>query len=194
MLEAMQERQVSFDGVTYPLPSPFLTIATQNPIEQAGTYTLPEAQLDRFLIRQFITYPRVESEYLMLQSKRDQGELPSVDVVGNAKMILEAQNCVSQKIIVSDKIIEYIVNLVRKSREVYGVNFGASPRASIALLNLCRARAAIEGRDFVQPDDVKRMVFQVLNHRLILTAEAELESLTITQVVNEIIENIQVVI
>lgn len=194
LLEAMQERQVSMDGKTYPLPTPFLTLATQNPIEQTGVYPLPEAQLDRFLIRQFITYPSAGSEVQMLQSKRDEGEWPVIQTVASAADILAVQQCVATKVTVSDKILQYIVQLVRKSREMYGITFGGGPRASIALLNLCRARAALEGRDFVQPDDVKRMLFPVLNHRLILTAEAELESVNVSQIINEILETIQVVI
>ncbi|MHA2074249.1 MAG: AAA family ATPase [Candidatus Hodarchaeales archaeon] len=178
LLEAMQERQVSHEGISYKLPEPFLVIATQNPIEQAGVYPLPEAQLDRFLIRQIIPYPNRNAELQMLKLKQKQDILP-VRVLSNEAQVLKIQQFIRQEVLVNEKILEYIVDLMRKTREHYGLTLGGSPRASIALMTVSQARAAISGRDYVEPDDVKQLFFPVANHRMILSPETEMVLLLI---------------
>jgi len=193
LLEAMQERQVSHEGISYKLPEPFLVIATQNPIEQAGVYPLPEAQLDRFLIRQIISYPSKEAELQMLQLKQKQDILP-VKTLFSPGQIIEIQTYIRQEVLVSEKILEYIINLTRKTREHYGLTLGASPRASIALMNVAQARAAISGRDYVEPDDVKQLFFSVINHRLILSPETEMDRVPVLQIVDNILKSTEVIL
>ncbi|MFX0013799.1 MAG: AAA family ATPase [Promethearchaeota archaeon] len=193
LLEAMQERQVSHEGITYKLPKPFLVMATQNPIEQAGVYPLPEAQLDRFLIRQLISYPNKDSEINMLQLKQKQDILP-VQRLGTADLILKIQQFVRQDVLVSDKIMEYIVNLMRKTREHYGLTLGGSPRASISLMTVAQAHAALLGRDYVEPDDVKMLFFPVVNHRLILSPETEMDKVPVIQIVDNILKSTEVIL
>ncbi|MFW9905008.1 MAG: AAA family ATPase [Candidatus Thorarchaeota archaeon] len=193
LLEAMQERQVSHEGITYKLPEPFLVIATQNPIEQAGVYPLPEAQLDRFLIRQLISYPNKDSEIDMLQLKQKQDLLP-VRTIVSAELILKIQQFVRQEVIVSDKIMEYVVDLMRKTREHYGLTLGGSPRASISLMTVAQAKAVISGRDYVEPDDIKQLFFPVINHRLILSPETEMDRIPVIQIVDNILKSTEVIL
>lgn len=193
LLEAMQERQVSHEGITYKLPEPFLVIATQNPIEQAGVYLLPEAQLDRFLIRQLITYPNKDSEMNMLHLKQKQDILP-VRTLVSSDQILKIQQFVRQEVVVSDKIMEYIVDLMRKTREHYGLTLGGSPRASLSLMTLAQAKAVISGRDYVEPDDIKQLLFPVINHRLILSPETEMDKIPVIQIVDNIIKSTEVIL
>lgn len=193
LLEAMQERQVSHEGITYGLPEPFLVIATQNPIEQAGVYPLPEAQLDRFLIRQLIPYPNKASELKMLQLKSKEDLLP-VRTLSSAEEILKIQQFVRQEVLVSEKIMEYIVNLMRKTREHYGLTLGASPRASISLMTASQARAALSGRDYVEPDDVKQLFFPVVNHRMILSPETEMDRVPVLQIIDNILKSTEVIL
>ena len=193
LLEAMQERQISHEGVTHKLPDPFLVIATQNPIEQAGVYPLPEAQLDRFLIRQIIPYPSRKAEIRMLKLKQKQDLLP-VNVLTDGTTILKIQQYIRSDVLVSEKIIEYIANLIRKTREHYGLTLGASPRAAISLLTIAQAKAAISGRDYVEPDDIKQLFFPVVNHRLILSPETEMDKVPLVQIVDNILKSTEVVI
>ena len=172
LLEAMQEKQVTVDGETYKLPEPFVVIATQNPVETEGTYPLPEAQLDRFLFRVIVNYPSRNEEVEMLRIKRVKGEVIDVDQVADPREVLEASKTVAEKVKVDDTILEYIVDLVRATREHPSVLLGGSPRAEVMLLYASRAYAAIsEGRDYVVPDDVKAVFFDVMNHRIILRPE-----------------------
>ena len=193
LLEAMQERQVSHEGISHKLPNPFLVIATQNPIEQAGVYPLPEAQLDRFLIRQIISYPRKESELKMLQLKQKQHLLP-VQTLTNIDLILKIQEYVRKEVLVTEKIREYIVDLMRKTREHYGLTLGASPRASIALMTAAQAKATVLGRDYVEPDDIKQLFFPVINHRLILSPETEMDKVPVLQIVDNILKSTEVIL
>ncbi|MHA2225186.1 MAG: AAA family ATPase [Candidatus Hodarchaeales archaeon] len=193
LLEAMQERQVSHEGTTHRLPEPFLVIATQNPIEQAGVYPLPEAQLDRFLIRQLIPYPNRNSEIKILKLKQKQDLLP-VQARADTNLILKIQQYVRQEVLVSEKIMEYVVDLLRKTREHYGLTLGGSPRASISLMTLVQARAATLGRDYVEPDDVKQLFFPVINHRLILSPETEMDKVPVIQIVDNILKSTEVVL
>ena len=194
LLEAMEERQVTIDGDTLPLGRPFLVIATQNPIEQEGTYPLPEAQLDRFLFKLGTGYPvnqEMESDILQrrIQWRRDDPTddmEPAVDVAGFA----ELQAMVETGVYVDEVIIDYITQLVRLTREHPRVSVGASPRGSLALLRVSRSIALIHGRDFVVPDDVKMVVPDVLAHRIILNIEETLEGVRAESVIDEVLEQV----
>jgi MoxR-like ATPase len=177
LLEAMQERQVSVDGEARPLPDPFLVIATQNPIEYEGTYPLPEAQLDRFLVKVDVGYPEERDEIGMLRLAH-RGVMPAtvedVRAVATADDLRTARDQVDATT-VSDEIVAYVATLVRRTRELPSVALGASPRAAVHLLAASKASARMSGRDFVTPDDVAWMARPVLRHRLLLRPEAELE-------------------
>ncbi|MGC9777933.1 MAG: MoxR family ATPase [Candidatus Heimdallarchaeota archaeon] len=169
LLEAMQEQHVTIDGITYSLPQPFHVLATQNPIEFEGTFPLPEAQLDRFIMRIGVGYPDAVEEIEILNRriarKKEEFELAAIT---NAKQLLVIQNVV-EDIHVDDRIKEYIVEIVRRTRDNERIDIGSSPRGSLALLHLSRASAVINGRDFVNPDDVKKVVIPALSHRIILS-------------------------
>ena len=195
LLEAMQERQVTIGGTTFPLPSPFLVLATQNPIESEGTYQLPEAQLDRFLLKVRVQYPSREEEREVLLRMGSGVPIP-VDAVIDPAGLLAARQAVSQ-VYVDQKLIDYMVDLVRATREpgLAGcadlrplISFGASPRASLALAQTARAHAFLRGRGYVIPDDVKALAPDVLRHRVILTFEAEAEEMDADRVVSRILE------
>ncbi|MFQ5980565.1 MAG: AAA family ATPase [Candidatus Heimdallarchaeota archaeon] len=194
LLEAMQEKQTSIEGVTRPLPEPFFVIATQNPIEQSGVYPLPEAQIDRFSIRLIMSPPAYRQELHILQLKR--ADLyPAVKQVGDSAMIQKFQAQIESGIKVSDQILEYIAQIVTQTRTIDALALGGSPRASIALLSLSKVVAALQRRDYVQPDDVKSLVFPVLNHRLILRPEAALGgSVNVAQLLEGIIRKSEVVL
>jgi len=191
LLEAMQDRRVTTDGVTRDLPQPFFVIATQNPIESQGTYPLPEAQLDRFLFKVIIKHPPLAAEKQLLQNHLDGFDsndlarfgLPTVLAPGE---LLDLQACV-ESVRVDPGILDYITDIVTKTRNHRSIDLGASPRASIALLQVARVQSAAVGRDFVIPDDVKALVPAVLRHRLILHADAELEGLTADDCIEEIL-------
>ncbi|MHA2504401.1 MAG: AAA family ATPase [Candidatus Kariarchaeaceae archaeon] len=190
LLEGMQERQVSVEGVARSLPDPFVVIATQNPLEHQGTYNLPEAQIDRFLIRLFIDLPQREVERKMLELKHQELN-PAVDQVTNSETIKKIQNKILE-VEVSDKIFEYIMNIAHGTRDNPNIDIPASPRASIALLSLGKASAAMAGRDYVQPDDVKNVAFHVLNHRIKLSHEAELDRISHSEVIELLLNDIEV--
>jgi MoxR-like ATPase len=194
LLEAMQERQVTIGGHTYPLPEPFLVLATQNPIEQEGTYPLPEAQLDRFLLKVKVVYPtRLEEREVLLRMSG--GEPIPVQRVLEPAAILDARKRIGL-IHLDPRLVDYIIDLVRASREPASVGltelgpliaFGASPRASIALAQASRAYAFLQGRDFVVPEDVRSLAPDVLRHRLVLTFEAEAEDVTADGIVTQLL-------
>ena len=186
LLEAMAERRVSVDGKTYTLKPPFLVIATQNPIDQEGTFPLPEAQLDRFLVRLSVGYPTLDEEGRMLQRMQHGHPIDDLQPVAKAEDILAAQAAI-REVHLDDKVRTYILQIVHASREHEDVLLGASPRASIALFRTAQALAAIGGRDFVLPDDVKRMAHPVLAHRLILKPESRLRKRTSALVVQDIV-------
>jgi MoxR-like ATPase len=196
MLEAMAERSVTVEGATHPLPRPFFVLATQNPIESAGTYPLPEAQLDRFLFKLVIEHPPRDVEEQLLRSVRDgfdAAELeaarlePAVDPAG----VVAMQQAVAS-IRVDEAIIGYIARLTESTRHHRAVQVGASPRAAIALLRTAQVRAAVDGRDFVVPDDVKRHAPAVLRHRLILQPDAEIEGVTADEVIRGVLLDVDV--
>lgn len=191
LLEAMQENQVTVDGVTRPLPQPFMVLATQNPIEYEGTFPLPEAQLDRFLLRIRLGYPSHADEIRMLESQSIQHPIELLKAVSSAQEVIEAQSMV-KRIFVADAIKKYIVDLTRQTREQGDVYLGASPRGSLALFRAGQARAAIRGRDFVLPDDIKTLVPACLGHRLILGPAARLQDLNVDTVLNEMMDKVPV--
>ena len=186
LLEAMEERQVTVDGTTRPLPSPFLVLATENPIEYEGVYPLPESQLDRFLMRLRLGYPEREDERTMMEAQRERHPIETAQTVASAEEIVKAAEQVS-RVHVEDSIYEYILEIVRQSREADHVYLGASPRGSLALMKCGQALAAVRGRDFVVPDDVKELAVPILAHRIILQPEARLENLTADEVVRKIL-------
>jgi MoxR-like ATPase len=191
LLEAMAERRVTVDGKTYKLEAPFLVIATQNPVDQEGTFPLPEAQLDRFLIRLSLGYPSFEEEAQMLDNLQYSHPIDDLNPVVPAKEWLLCQEAV-RSVHVDDKLKRYVLEIIHGSRENEDVLLGGSPRASLALFRTAQALAAISGRDFVIPDDVKRMCAPVLAHRLILRPESRLRKKTPASVVNEIVSEIKV--
>lgn len=194
LFEAMAERQITIDGTEYPMKPPFLVFATQNPIEQEGTYRLPEAQLDRFLFKIKVGYPTLEEEVKILESKHEQKNKSFETLVSSilsATQIAEYQDTI-KSIIIEDNLIRYIAAIVDNTRSNANLYLGASPRASIAIMNASKALAAINGRDFVTPDDIKKVSGSVIGHRIILTPEREMEGFTAEKVISQIIEGIEV--
>ena len=185
LLEVMEERQVSIEGVTRKLPNPFLIIATQNPVEQEGTYPLPEAQLDRFMFRLILDYPTDEEEAEVIRRKH-LGEATDLDVLADPSTLLRMQNT-CRTVFLEEDIINYIRDIVIRTRNDPQILLGGSPRASLVLMNASKTRAAMDGRDYVVPEDVRRLSVQALNHRLILKPEAELEGLTVERIVSKIL-------
>lgn len=192
LLEAMQERQVTVEGKTYKLSDPFIVIATQNPIEYEGTYPLPEAQVDRFIMKLNIGYPSKEGEIDMLKRrilrKTDEIELRTL---ASPEIIIESQKAI-ENVYVSDEILNYIVNIVRATRKHNYVEVGVSPRGTLALLKLSRVKAVIDGRDYVIPDDVKEIAPYVLAHRLILKSELWIKGINPADIIQQIINEIEV--
>lgn len=192
LLEAMEERQVTIDGKSHALDGRFFVVATQNPVELEGTYPLPEAQLDRFLMRIRVSYPDLDSERALVAAFHERrGQPPRV---GRALSLeeLDALYATAAQIRADPSIVEYIVQLVRDTRQNSRVSLGASPRSSQSLLAAAKARAALEGTGFVTPDDVKAVAPSVLNHRLILKAEAEVEGITTDEVIRQTLERVPV--
>ncbi|ADO73240.1 AAA family ATPase [Stigmatella aurantiaca] len=192
LLEAMEERQVTIDGVTHPLPPSFFVVATQNPLELEGTYPLPEAQLDRFLMRVRVGYPEAASEVAMLRGfHHREGKPATVDRVLEPSTLAELQ-LRAARVTCDESILSYVVTLIRQTRAHPRIRLGASPRSAQAVLAAAKARAALRGTDFVTPDDVKDVVPSVLNHRLLLKAEAEVEGVTADEVLKQTLEQVQV--
>ena len=194
LFEVMEERQITYDGVEYPMSFPFLIIATQNPIEQEGTYNLPEAQLDRFLFKIKLEYPELHEEEEILQRYKNEIKTPSLDSINNvftADEIQKVQNAV-EKVVVEDNLVKYIASITHKTRNHGKIYLGGSPRASLSIIKSAKAIAAIRGRDFVTPDDIQFVAVHVLNHRLILTPEAEMEGIRTEDVIMEILKTIEV--
>jgi MoxR-like ATPase len=194
LFEIMEERQVTIDGITYPLPPPFIVLATQNPIEQEGTYRLPEAQLDRFLFKIDIGYPSLQEEIQILQMQQHETSaelLQSVQPVLNAED-LQHYRAIVKKLTVEPKLIEYIAKLVNATRNNSSLYLGASPRASLAILKASKAIAAIRGRDFVIPEDILEVAPHVLRHRIILTPEKEMEGSTPDELIQRLTQTVEV--
>ncbi len=191
LLEAMEERQVTVDGVTHALPRPFLVLATQNPVELEGTFPLPEAQVDRFLMRVALGYPNAEDERAILRRFRAMNPLDELAPVVSANEILEMQSIV-RRVVVHPAVEEYIVRLTRATREDKAIQLGASPRGSLALYHTAQALAALRGRDFVLPDDVKRLLAPVLEHRLIATSQARVRGRVVSDILQEVAARVPV--
>lgn len=194
LFEAMEEKQVTVDGTSYDLGQPFFVIATQNPIDQEGTYKLPEAQLDRFLIKVKVNYPTLENEINILkrfQNDFNQKETQQVNAILQPNDIFKCLKII-EKIHIKDELLNYIATIVHQTRNNGNLHMGASPRASMAIMKTSKAMAAINGRDFVTPDDIQSVCYPVLNHRIILSPEKEMEGVNIELVIKEIIKNIEV--
>ncbi|MBO7583035.1 MAG: MoxR family ATPase [Treponema sp.] len=197
MLEAMEERQVTIGEETYKLPSPFFVLATQNPVEQEGTYNLPEAELDRFLMKLVVNYPTAENEKLIVKTAGKAPAVPVNTIVGPAD--ITAMRQAAEKITCDEKIVDYIVNILAVTRPAGGtgalekyINFGASPRAGIAMLQCAKVHALFAGRDFVLPEDVKAVAMNVLRHRLVLSYEAAADNITADEIIKRILDFIPV--
>jgi MoxR-like ATPase len=188
LLEAMEERQLTVDGVTYPLERPFLVLATQNPIEYEGTFPLPEAQLDRFMLRIHLGYPSTQDEITMLDSQQFTHPVTRIEQVVPTEELMAAQEQI-KSLHISDLIKEYIVSLVNITRKHPDVYLGASPRGSLALYKTGQARAAILGRDYVIPDDIKALAIETLAHRLIISPSARIKNVDPRAVVQEILDS-----
>lgn len=193
LFEVMEERQVSIDGQRFEMEPPFITIATQNPIDQEGTYRLPEAQLDRFLFKISVDYPSLDEEIRILEGEHARKE----DPVAGIKTILSAEAIADYRhkvatLHVENHLMKYIAEIVHETRQNQSLYLGASPRASLGILGASKALAAIRGRDFVVPEDIKEVTFPVLSHRLLLTPEKEMEGLGTAQVIEQIIDKTEV--
>ena len=194
LFEVMEERQITYEGKKYDMDYPFLIIATQNPVEQEGTYSLPEAQLDRFLFKIILNYPTLEQEQEILKRYKNTTLAPNLDTITKVFSkadLLKIQELVS-KIKIEDALMNYIANITHSTRNHAKLYLGASPRASLAMAKSAKAMAAIRGRDFITPDDIQSVAHYVLNHRIILTPEAEMEGLSSQSVIEEIIHKIEV--
>ena len=194
LFEVMEEYQVTVDGLTYLMSYPFFVLATQNPIEQEGTYKLPEAQLDRFLFRINLQYPKLEEEKAILRRFRNDFKIKQrekINAVFNAEEIQNIQNLV-QQVHIKDSLLDYIADIVHHTRDNGDLFLGASPRASLSIMKASKAIAAMKGRDFVVPDDIQYVTYPVLNHRIILTPEREMEGFDTRDVINDIVKKIEV--
>lgn len=194
LFEVMEERQVTIDGITHEMRFPFLVLATQNPIEQEGTYRLPEAQLDRFLFKIEVDYPTLQEEISILNRQQGKSQAEMIDSVGVLLSTHDIQHYrkLVQSIIIEPKLVEFIARIVHETRNNPALYLGASPRASLAILRSARAYAAIKGRDFVTPEDIVEMAPHVLRHRIILTPEKEMEGITADDLIESILKAIEV--
>lgn len=194
LFEVMEERQATIDGTTYKMKPPFIVFATQNPIEQEGTYRLPEAQLDRFLFKINVNYPSLEEEVQILQNKHTAQTRNELNLI--SPQISQAQIAAFQQKIhqihVEENLRKYIAEIVSKTRNNSALYLGASPRASIAIMIGSKAYAAIQGRDFVTPDDIKALCYPVLRHRILLTPEKEMEGATTGEVIKQVVDSVEV--
>ena len=191
LLEAMEEGQITVDGVTHPLPRPFFVLATQNPLEHEGTFLLPEAQRDRFFLRVHLGYPSTEGEIEIMDRVRLSHPIDALESVSSPEEVLEVQEAV-REVYVDDLIKRYIVDLVDKTRVDPSVYVGASPRGALSLFRGSQARAVIEGRDYVLPDDVKNLVLPILSHRLILNPTARMQDISAESVLGQIADSVPV--
>jgi len=194
LFEVMEEKQITLDGTRYDMTLPFLVFATQNPVEQEGTYALPEAQLDRFLFKIQVPYPNLEEEVKILENEHQRlakDPLSDVAAVLSASQIADYQDLIKQ-VVVEPHLIRYIAAITDNTRANMNLYLGASPRASLAMLNASKALAAMQGRDFVTPDDIKRIAPAVLRHRIMLAPEREMEGVTTDQVVEQLVEAIEI--
>lgn len=191
LLESMEERQITVDGVTYPLEEPFLVIATQNPIEYEGTFPLPEAQLDRFMLRIRLGYPSPQEEIAMLDAQQHQHPLATLRQAVTVEELLAAQRAV-RDVYLNHDIKNYIVNIVTSSRQHPDVYLGASPRGALALYRTAQARAAVLGRDYVVPDDIKALAEATLAHRIIVGPNARIKDISTSSIIHSLLASVPV--
>jgi MoxR-like ATPase len=194
LFELMEERQITIDGHTYSMEIPFMVVATQNPVEQEGTYRLPEAQLDRFLMKIQVNYPKPEEELMMLKRfnyQSQQDYFNEIRPVLSKLQIISLRNTIRQ-IIIDDNLLKYMADLTQATRNHKSIELGASPRASLALMMVSKAAAALQGRDFVTPEDIKNIGKATLRHRIILTPEAEMEGTTTDDVLEDLFTKIEI--
>ncbi len=194
LLEIMEERQATVDGKTYPMAAPFMVMATQNPVEQEGTYRLPEAQLDRFLFKIVVPYPTESEEVNILNQFHAMGNTPALSIINpalNGEQIVELRRQIKQQII-EEKLLQFIGKLVHQTRNHKSIYLGASPRASLAIMNASKAMAAMQGRDFVTPEDILSVTTPVLRHRIILAPDKEMEGVSEEEVIKQIIQGMDV--
>ena len=194
LLEIMEERQATVDGKTYPMASPFMVLATQNPVEQEGTYRLPEAQLDRFLFKILVPYPSEIEESNMLTQFHNMGNTLAMDMITpvlEGKQVIALRQQIKTQII-EEKLLQFIARLIHQTRNHKSIYLGASPRASLAIMNASKAMAAMQGRDFVTPEDILSVVPPVLRHRIILSPDKEMEGITEDDVIKQIIQGMDV--
>lgn len=194
LLEVMQEQQVTLEGRSMPVARPYMVLATQNPIEQEGTYPLPEAQLDRFLFKVLINYPQAQEELQLVQSVTDKKladklDVSQVSLCATAERILQLQQYAAA-LEVDEKVLQYAINIVRASRKWPGISIGSGPRGGIALIRAARACAVTQGRDFVTPDDIKKITLPAMRHRIILSPEMELEGTHVDRVLANILDKV----
>jgi len=194
LFEVMEERQVTIDGKEHKMQPPFMVLATQNPVEQEGTYALPEAQLDRFIFKIKVDYPSVEEEVMILQSHHERKQKNPTDLIEAVitPALLNKYRTQIHEIVIEEKIIKYIAQIVTKTRNHPHLFLGGSPRASIAIMNAAKAFAAINGRDFVTPEDVQKSLNPVLGHRIILTPDKEMEGMSTENVIEMIVKSIEI--
>lgn len=194
LFEVMEERQVTMDGVTYPMAKPFIIMATQNPLEQEGTYRLPEAQLDRFMFKIDVGYPSLEEEVAIIagfQSRKGDVDLDAVRPVLSAEQLVQYQE-LARGVLIEEPLCRYVAEIVFATRNNPALYLGASPRASLAVVKASKAIALINGRDFVIPEDIRYVLPEVLNHRIVLSAEKEMEGVTPRHVVDQIVKGVEV--
>ncbi|WP_314243636.1 MoxR family ATPase [Empedobacter tilapiae] len=194
LFESMSERQVTVDGTTYPLQAPFLVFATQNPIEQEGTYRLPEAQLDRFMFKIYVKYPSLESEIELLKQQQERKNIDKetlIEKVISGNEIIEFQDRI-KSVFVHEALITYIATIVHQTRIDQTLYMGASPRASIAILDAAKSNAAVNGRDFVIPEDIKQIAHTILGHRVVMVPEKEMEGFTTEHIIQQIIDRVEI--
>jgi MoxR-like ATPase len=194
LFEVMEEKQITVDGKTYPMQAPFMVLATQNPIEQEGTYRLPEAQLDRFLFKIVVPYPSEKEEFEILNQFHQMG---NTDVLSVIQPVLDASRIIAirrmvKTIVIEEKLIQFIARLTHLTRSHKSIYLGASPRASLAVMNASKAMAAIHGRDFVTPEDILEVVPPVLRHRIILAPDKEMEGIGEDTVIKQIIQTMEI--
>jgi MoxR-like ATPase len=194
LFEVMEEKQITVDGKTYPMQSPFMVLATQNPIEQEGTYRLPEAQLDRFLFKVMVPYPDEAQEFEILNQFHQMGNTNVLSVI---ESVLQADQIAAirkqvKNILIDEKLLQFIAKLVHQTRSHKSIYLGASPRASLAIMNAAKAMAAINGRDFVTPEDILEVVPPVLRHRIILSPDKEMEGVTEDDVIKQIVQTMDI--
>ena len=194
LLEIMEERQATVDGRTYPMASPFMVLATQNPVEQEGTYRLPEAQLDRFLFKVMVPYPSESEEMTILTQFHNMGNTTALEMI---KPVLKSEQIISlrqqiKKQVIEEKLLQFIAKLIHQTRNNKSIYLGASPRASLAIMNAAKAAAAMAGRDFVTPEDILGVVTPVLRHRIILAPDKEMEGISEDDVIKQIIQGMDV--